>query len=110
MESSQGSRSDLISRIAGMQDQDVYRELHWEGDFDENFTEFINTADFDVPYVVYCMSENCEDSHLLAERMKGAGFSIVLVFREGFPGWKKASKPIVAGPEKASSEKGEGEE
>lgn len=81
----------------------------WEGSFDDKFSEFINEVELEVPYVVYCMSENCEDSHMLAERMKGAGFTMILVLRGGFPEWKKAGHPIAAGEEIAPGD-GEGDQ
>ncbi len=69
----------------------------WEGDFDEKFSLFLNEAELEAPYVVYCMSKNCEDSHMLAERMKGAGFTTIMVFRGGFPDWKAAGRPVESG-------------
>ena len=76
----------------------------WEGDFDDKFTTFINEAEFGEIYVVYCMSKNCEDSHMLAERLKGAGFTSIMVFRGGFPEWQKAAKPIETGAEEPPEE------
>ena len=75
----------------------------WEGDFDDNFTNFMNDIeDTETPFVLYCMSKNCEDSHMLADRMVGAGFTNLMVFKEGYPGWSKAGYPTEKGPEKPS--------
>jgi rhodanese-related sulfurtransferase len=73
----------------------------WEGDFGDRFSQFLNEVeDLEQTYVVYCMSKNCEDSHMLAERMKGAGFKRIRVLRGGFPAWKDAGHAFETGPEK----------
>ena len=76
----------------------------WEGDFGEKFDLYINTAEADLPCVIYCNGKRCEDSHRLAERLKASGFSQVMVFKDGYPTWKAAGHPIEAGPEKPAGE------
>ncbi len=84
----------------------------WEADFDERFDKFRNDSNvaIEMPIVVYCMSVNCEDSHRVAERLKGAGFQNILVFRGGFPEWAAKKHPVETGPEgaKKQNEGGEG--
>lgn len=40
-----------------------------------------------LPVVLYCSGGDCEDSHLLAQTLFGAGFENLLVYRDGFPDW-----------------------
>jgi rhodanese-related sulfurtransferase len=74
----------------------VYAEGHvagarpvsvWESDVDEKVTALIGEQDGAKPLVVYCSGGDCEDSHLLAQKLWGAGFNDVLVYRDGFPDW-----------------------
>lgn len=83
----------------------------WEADFDERFDNFRNDPGvaIEMPIVVYCMSVNCEDSHRVAERLKGAGFQNILVFRGGLPEWVGKKHPVETGPEGAKKGAG-GEE
>lgn len=78
---------------------DVYNTGHvkgarsmpvWEADIDDRVRDFFNeVTDQQQPIVVYCTGGNCEDSHMLAEKLWGAGFENVLVHTDGFPGWLK---------------------
>ena len=78
---------------------DVYNAGHvkgarsmpvWEADIDDRVRDFFNeVTDQQRPIVVYCTGGNCEDSHMLAEKLWGAGFENVLVHTDGFPGWQK---------------------
>ena len=43
--------------------------------------------DHAAPLVAYCTGGDCEDSHMLAQTLFGAGFENVLVYRDGFPDW-----------------------
>lgn len=42
-----------------------------------------------LPVVLYCSGGDCEDSHMLAQTLFGAGFENLLVYRDGFPDWLK---------------------
>lgn len=78
---------------------DVYNSGHvkgarsmpvWEADIDDRVRDFFNeVTDQQQPIVVYCTGGNCEDSHMLADKLWGAGFENVLVHTDGFPGWQK---------------------
>ena len=50
-----------------------------------------------LPVVLYCTGGDCEDSHLLAQTLFGAGFENLLVYRDGFPDWKARGGAIAAG-------------
>ncbi len=41
-----------------------------------------------LPIVVYCSGGDCEDSHMLAQKLYGALFNNVYVYKDGFPGWQ----------------------
>lgn len=62
----------------------------WEGDADERVGQLaMRTTATDAPVIVYCSGGNCEDSHMLAEKLFGVGFNNVLVYRDGFPDWQQ---------------------
>lgn len=48
--------------------------------------------------VVYCQSETCEDSRMVAESLRRVGFASVRVFSEGWRRWVESGEPV----EKAS--------
>lgn len=49
----------------------------------------------DAPIVVYCASDTCQNSHLAAEALSGAGYANVRVYAEGKAGWQDAGLPLV---------------
>lgn len=55
--------------------------------------------DGDAPVVVYCSGGNCEDSHMLCEKLFGLGFNNLLVYRDGWPDWQKRGGASRTGPE-----------
>lgn len=50
-----------------------------------------------VPVVLYCSGGDCEDSHMLAQALFGAGFENLLVYRDGFPDWKARGGAVATG-------------
>ena len=50
-----------------------------------------------LPVVLYCTGGDCEDSHMLAQTLFGAGFENLLVYREGFPDWKARGGAVATG-------------
>jgi rhodanese-related sulfurtransferase len=77
----------------------VYRQGHiararafpvWEADIDERVKALaLEGLDTSAPIVVYCSGGDCEDSHMLAEKLHMVGFDNVLVYKDGFPDWQK---------------------
>ncbi|MDQ5872260.1 MAG: rhodanese-like domain-containing protein, partial [Acidobacteriota bacterium] len=53
--------------------------------------------DQQAPVVVYCSGGNCEDSHMLAEKLYMVGFDNVLIYKDGFPDWEKRGLAISKG-------------
>jgi rhodanese-related sulfurtransferase len=53
--------------------------------------------DLALPVVLYCSGGDCEDSHMLAQTLFGAGFENLLVYRDGFPDWVKRDGTIRTG-------------
>ena len=53
--------------------------------------------DHAAPLVAYCTGGDCEDSHMLANMLFGAGFENVLVYRDGFPDWLARGGALAAG-------------
>jgi rhodanese-related sulfurtransferase len=72
----------------------------WEGDADAKITALVNEGrDAQLPVVVYCSGGDCEDSHMLAQRLYGGGFNNVLVYKDGWPDWVKRGGKSATGPE-----------
>ena len=88
----------------------VYEEGHiagarpfsvWESDIDDKinklFAERGDPAEQAKPIVAYCSGGDCEDSHMLAQKLWGAQFNNVYVYKDGFPDWQKRGGPIRTG-------------
>jgi rhodanese-related sulfurtransferase len=80
-------RTDVFAQghIAGSRSMPV-----WEADVDDRIRAFFDeVTNQQQPIVVYCSGGNCEDSHMLADKLWGAGYENVLVYKDGFPAWQK---------------------
>lgn len=85
----------------------VYREGHvrgarsiavWEADAEDKVKAFYEEGhDPKAPIVVYCTGGDCEDSHQLAQKLYGAGFDAVFVYKDGFPDWQRRGWPVETG-------------
>lgn len=85
----------------------VYAESHiagarsfpvWESDIDARVKALYEEGlDQSAPVVVYCSGGNCEDSHMLAEKLYMVGFDNVLIYKDGFPDWQKRGLPVSKG-------------
>ncbi len=75
----------------------------WESDIDDRVAKFFNErsdpAQQALPIVVYCSGGDCEDSHMLAQKLYGALFNNVYVYKGGFPDWQKHNGPVHNGAE-----------
>lgn len=74
----------------------------WESDIDEKvnklFAERGDERQQAQPIVVYCSGGECEDSHMLAQKLWGIQFNNVYVYKDGFPDWQKHGAAIHTGP------------
>ena len=63
----------------------------WEADIDDKvnklFEERSNPEQQALPIVVYCSGGDCEDSHMLAQKLWGIQFNNVYVYKDGYPDW-----------------------
>ncbi len=85
----------------------VYRDGHiagarsiavWEADADDKVKAlFAEGRDQSAPIVIYCGGGECEDSHMLAQKLYFVGFDNVLVYKDGFPDWQKRGLSISRG-------------
>lgn len=72
----------------------------WEADVDEKVMALVNEGrDLQQPVVIYCSGGDCEDSHMLAQKLFGAGFNNLLVYKDGWPDWQKRGGPSRTGME-----------
>ncbi|MBI2212645.1 MAG: rhodanese-like domain-containing protein [Acidobacteria bacterium] len=80
-------RTDVFNQghIAGSRSMPV-----WEADINDRIRAFFDeVTNQQQPIVVYCSGGNCEDSHMLADKLWGAGYENVLVYKDGFPAWQR---------------------
>lgn len=71
----------------------------WESDIADRVKAFFEEGfDQNAPIVIYCSGGDCEDSHMLAEKLYMVGFNNLLVYKDGFPAWQKRGLPAVKGP------------
>jgi len=85
----------------------VYAEGHiagarslpvWESDISERVKGLYEEGlDQKAPIVAYCSGGDCEDSHMLAEKLYMVGFDNVLIYKDGFPDWQKRGLPTSKG-------------
>jgi rhodanese-related sulfurtransferase len=85
----------------------VYAEGHiagarsfpiWEATVNDAIKKLFEEGyDVNAPLVVYCSGGECEDSHMLAERLHQFGFNNALVYAGGYPDWQKRSLPVEKG-------------
>jgi len=80
----------------------------WEADLDKRIDDLIKEFPSDLAMVIYCTGGDCEDSHMLAGKLKTAGFTNLHIFLEGFPKWVAKKYPVEksegAGDEPAGGE------
>jgi rhodanese-related sulfurtransferase len=70
----------------------------WEADIAERVKTFFEEGlDQNAPIVIYCSGGDCEDSHMLAEKLYMIGFNALYVDKDGFPGWVKKGLPVNKG-------------
>jgi rhodanese-related sulfurtransferase len=73
----------------------------WESDIDDKvqklFAERSDTAAQNLPIVIYCSGGDCEDSHMLAQKLWGIQFNNVYVYKDGFPDWQQHGAPVHTG-------------
>ncbi len=73
----------------------------WEADIDDKvnklFAERPDPKDQNQPIVIYCSGGDCEDSHMLAQKLWGIGFNNAYVYKDGFPDWQKRGEPVHIG-------------
>jgi len=73
----------------------------WESDIDEKvnklFEERGDPKQQAEPIVVYCSGGDCEDSHMLAQKLWGIQYNNVYVYKDGFPDWQKHGAAIHTG-------------
>ncbi len=70
----------------------------WEADVDDKVAALADQVkDQKQPVVVYCSGGDCEDSHMLAQKLWGMFFNNVLVYRDGFPDWQQRGGSVQSG-------------
>ena len=70
----------------------------WESDIDDKVNKLFNERNDpsaqNLPIVIYCSGGDCEDSHMLAQKLWGIQFNNVYVYKDGFPDWQQHGAPV----------------
>jgi rhodanese-related sulfurtransferase len=73
----------------------------WESDIDDKvrklFDERSDPTAQALPIVIYCSGGDCEDSHMLAQKLWGIQFNNVYVYKDGFPDWQARGGAVHTG-------------
>jgi rhodanese-related sulfurtransferase len=73
----------------------------WEADIDDKvrklFDERGDPREQEKPIVIYCSGGDCEDSHMLAQKLWGIQFNNVYVYKDGFPDWQRRGGAVHTG-------------
>jgi rhodanese-related sulfurtransferase len=73
----------------------------WESDVDQKVNDLFNERsdprEQEKPIVVYCSGGDCEDSHMLSQKLWGVQFNNVYVYKDGFPDWQKRGGAVRVG-------------
>jgi len=73
----------------------------WESDIDDKvrklFDERSDPSAQALPIVIYCSGGDCEDSHMLAQKLWGIQFNNVYVYKNGFPDWQARGGQVHTG-------------
>lgn len=70
----------------------------WEDGLAEKVEQLaMFTRDLKAPVVVYCAGGDCQDSHLLAQKLWVAGFRNLRIYTGGYPDWETRRGPIAKG-------------
>ena len=73
----------------------------WESDIDDKVRKLYDERPDEKqqaqPIVVYCSGGDCEDSHMLAQKLWGIQFNNIWVYKDGFPDWEKRGGRISRG-------------
>lgn len=73
----------------------------WESDIDDKvrklFDERSDPREQALPIVIYCSGGDCEDSHMLAQKLWGIQFNNIYVYKDGFPDWQQHGAPVHTG-------------
>ena len=78
----------------------------WAKDFESRLLDFLTgpKGDPGTAVVLYCGGCCSTDSLLLARRLQEFGFKRIQIYRDGYPGWARADRPIEIGDPPKRSE------
>ena len=73
----------------------------WESDVDDKvnklYEERSDPREQLKPILIYCSGGDCEDSHMLAQKLWGVQFNNIYVYKDGFPDWQKRRGTVHTG-------------
>ena len=72
----------------------------WESDIDDKVRKLFDErgdSQQSLPIVIYCSGGECEDSHMLAQKLWLIQFNDIYVYKDGFPDWQQHGGPVHTG-------------
>jgi len=73
----------------------------WESDIEDKvrklFDERSDPSEQAKAIVIYCSGGDCEDSHMLAQKLWGIQFNNIYVYKDGFPDWQQRGGAVHTG-------------
>jgi rhodanese-related sulfurtransferase len=72
----------------------------WESDVDDKVRKLFDErgdSQESLPIVIYCSGGDCEDSHMLAQKLWLIQFNNIYVYKDGFPDWQQHGGPVHTG-------------
>ncbi len=64
-----------------------------ETGFLEAFQEYGESLPREIPLIVYCQGGDCDQSHAVLEQLESFGFEELILYQEGWNGWKEKGYP-----------------
>lgn len=71
----------------------------WESDLESHIIQFEASVNPEpgAALILYCNGQSCDDSHLLAAKLRLRGYRNLLIYRDGYPDWVAQKRAVNKG-------------
>ena len=91
------ARPDLFYEFGHLPNAENLSRKEFEAHFEAR-REVLNEAkELEVPFLIYCAHEHCEDASKVAEQLVAKGYEPILIFEGGYEAWERAGLKIEEG-------------
>jgi len=87
------ARSDLFYEFGHIRSAENLSLKNFDTDYARLEALLLEVQSSDIPIVVYCSHQHCEDASKLAERLHQKGFPTILVYENGYDEWDQLGLP-----------------